>query len=91
MSRGYEQAVLNMAYAIDQLAIKTMDPIVAEHGLMSTEEVSKLMSPEELNEWQEIERVSAVVCETYDVEYDDFMNDVQTELWKGLLNSQEIH
>ena len=88
---GYEQAVLNMAYAIDQLAIKTMDPIVAEHGLMSTEEASKLMSAEELNEWQEIERIAAVVCQTYDVEYDDFMNDVQAEMWKGLLQSPGVH
>ena len=86
---GYVQAVHNMAYTIDQVAMETMDPIVAEHGLVSTEEASKMMSPEDRKKWEDIESIANVVCETYDVEYDDFMDDVQALMWQGLLETYE--
>jgi hypothetical protein len=83
--KGYQQAIENMAYVIDQLSIQTLDPIMEEHGVASPEEAGVYMSDEDLAKWDEVERVANVICQTYSVEYDDFMNEVAGTLTENLI------
>lgn len=79
-AKGYMQAVENMAYTIDQLSLRTIDPVMEKYGCTTTEEVNEHLTPEEQAEWQQVEDIASVVCRTYEVEYELFMTHVALTL-----------
>mgnify|MGYP001817748943 FL=1 len=85
MDKGYEQAVENLAYVIDQTATRTLDPIVEEHGLVPMDVANALLSEDDQAAWEEVESVSQVICATYGVDYDTLMADVSACLMMNLL------
>ena len=85
MCKGYEQAVENLAYVIDQTSVRTLDPLVEEHGLIPMDVANVLMSEDDQADWDEVENVSQVICATYGVTYEQLMADVSACLMTNLL------
>lgn len=85
MDKGYNQAIENIAYAIDQASIQTLEPIVLEHGEVPIDVVNVLLSEEDHEHWDKIEHVAEVVCKTYGVTYDTMMSDVSACLMMNLM------
>lgn len=85
MNKGYTQSIENLAFTIDNLAQQSMDPLILEHGMLSTEEASELMSQEELQQWEQVEIISQMICETYNISYDTLMADTSAVLMENLI------
>ncbi len=81
---GYSQAVQNLAYAVDSLSANSMDDAIMQ-GIVDLDVINTMMTPEQQREWHKIEEVSQVICKTYNVKYEQLMEDV----WKTLLNDIE--
>ena len=90
MSKGYDQAIDNLAYAIDKLAAETLEPVMTQYGATTPEEADQYLSEEEKELWREIEVIAHTVARTYGKSYDEVMDQVSVTLFahtmKGALN-----
>jgi hypothetical protein len=91
MSDGYKQAIENMAYHISQLSERDFDPLFDKYG----DEPELILA--EMNEdatavadWDNLENIADVICETYDVEYDVLYSDVWQLLVAMIFNDPEF-
>lgn len=90
MNKGYEQAIDNLAYAIDKLAAETLEPVMTQYGATTPEEADEYLSEEEKELWREIEVIAHTVARTYGKSYDEVMDFVASTLMfhtlKGVAN-----
>ena len=90
MSKGYDQAIDNLAYAIDKLSAETLEPIMTKYGVTTTEEADEFLTAEEKALWQEIEVIAHTVARTYGKTYNEVMDLVSMTLYvhtiKGALS-----
>jgi len=91
MSDGYKQAIENMVHHITSLSERDFDPLFDKYG----DEPELIMA--ELNEdvtasadWEKLEAIADVICETYDVEYDVMFGDVWQQLVAMIFNDPEF-
>lgn len=87
MSKGYTQAVDNLAYAIDKLAAETLEPVMLKYGVTTPEEAEPYLTEEEKALWDGIEDIANVVAVTYGKSYNEVMDLVSTTLFMHLVKT----
>jgi len=87
MSKGYDQAIDNLAYAIDKLSAETLEPIMTNYGVTTTEEADEFLTEDEKDLWQEIEVIAHTVARTYGKSYDEVMDQVSATLFMHTMKS----
>lgn len=84
---GYDQAIDNLAYAIDKLAAETLEPVMTNYGVTTPEEANEFLTEEEKELWEEIERIANVVAVTYGKTYDEVMDTVSAVMFAHTLKT----
>jgi len=83
MSTGYDQAIQNLAWKITEFAIRDFDP-VSESLNHDPDMMLKYLDhvPEKKVDWDNLEEISQVVCDTYNVTYEEVIQAVWAEMVK---------
>lgn len=81
MDKGYEQAVQNLAWKIIEFSERDFDhmaEVFAGRVDLMLEYLDE--HPEKKQDWDKLEEITEVVCETYGVEYEQLASDVWNQM-----------